>query len=335
MTRQRLNILTILCSLMTLLSLAPTAAAQGTLSMRAAAHGPAREPEAQTSRPSGTTYTYTLFDFPGTFYTSGAALNLGAATHANEIVGGYGSAPDLFQESFLARFSKSKGVELESYQSVNVPGASGQAAFGVNDAGVIVGQYLDASGVFHGWELSGGTLTTIDVPFSGSTGTTAGGINNSGEIAGCWTGSGTSQHGFTLISGTYTSFDFPGAAQTCAFALDNNGDIAGYYDDSAGVEHGFLLSGGTYTSIDPPGSSFTYAAGINDAGEIVGGYCPTSSCPENLAGVEGFLLAHGTYTTFTIPGATATGLQGINNKGLILGDYIDAGGLEHGFLAVP
>jgi len=289
----------------------------------------------QRAQPSGSSYTYSLFDFPGTFYTYGVALNVGASSPRLEIVGGYGDAPLLGYESFLMYGSENKKTVTEAYQSVNFPGDPEQSAFGVNDAGQIVGEYIDSAAVYHGWELSGGKFSTIDVPFSGATGTGANGINDSGEIAGGWDGSGVSQHGFTLIGGTYTSFDYPGAVATWAWQLNNKGDIVGYWVDASNVFHGFVLSGGTYTSIDPPGSVWTIPQGINDAGDIVGAYCTTSTCIENLIGVQGFLLSHGVYTTFTIPGATGTALGAINDKGLILGDYYDVAGFEHGFVAVP
>jgi hypothetical protein len=287
-----------------------------------------------TAPPGGGVYTYSLFDFPGTFYTYPTALNVGAKAPKVEIVGGYGDADLLFPESFLLYGSEKKGGVTETYETVNVPGVAQQGAFGVNDTGQIVGQYLDSSSVYHGWELSGGTFTTIDVPFNGATATIADGINDSDEIAGCWNGSGSAQHGFTLIGTTYTSFDYPGAIQSCAWSLNNNGDIVGYWVDTSNVEHGFLLSGGTYTSIDPPGSFGTIATGINDAAEIVGEYCPTSpAC--GVDNLQGFLLSKGSYTAFTIPGAVGTGLSAINNKGLLVGGYEDVAGFAHGFVAVP
>lgn len=284
----------------------------------------------QSAQPAGSSYTYTLFDFPETFYTYPTGMNVGATGSRNEIVGGYGNAVLLGNESFILYESQGKKSAVESYKSVNVPKAPEQAAFGVNDAGQIVGEYVDSSGVYHGWELSGGKFTTIDVPFAGAEGTGADGINDSGEIAGGYDGSGVTQHGFTLIGGTYTSFDYPGAVATWAFALNNNGAIAGYYVDSSGVEHGFVLSGGTYTSLDPAGSVWTFASGINDAGVVVGGYCTTATCIETLDGVQGFLWSGGTFTIFTIPGATGTALSAINDKGLILGECIDVAGFYPG-----
>jgi uncharacterized membrane protein len=289
----------------------------------------------QAAQPAGSSYTYTLFDFPATFYTFGIGMNVGATTPKIEIVGGYGDAPLLGYDSFLMYASQGKKVATESYKSVDFPKVPEQSAFGVNDSGQMVGEYLDSSGVYHGWELNGGKFTTIDVPFAGATGTGTNGINDSGEIAGGWNGSGISQHGFTLIGGTYTSFDYPGAIETYAWSLNNNGDIVGYWVDTSGELHGFVLSGETYTSLDPPGSVWTVPSGIDDAGDVVGGYCTTSECTENLDGVQGFLWSGGVFTTFTIPGATGTALAAINDKGVILGAYYDAAGFEHGFLAVP
>lgn len=289
----------------------------------------------QSAQPDGSSYTYTLFDFPGTFYTYPSSLNLGVSNPKIDVVGQYGVISALSPNGFLLRGSEGKGVVTESYQTVDFPGVSQQGAFGVNDGGQIVGQYVDTSGIFHGWELSGATFTTIDVPFTGATGTVTNGINDAQEIVGCWEGSGISQHGFTLIAGTYTSFDYPGAIQTCPWAVNSSGVITGYYTDTSDVEHGFTLSGSTFTSIDPPGSVWTYLGGINDAGDVVGGYCTTSACIETLDGSQGFLLSKGSYTTFTIPGAVGSSLGAINNKGVILGGYFDVAGFDHGFVAVP
>jgi hypothetical protein len=289
----------------------------------------------QSAQPAGLSYSYTLFDFPGTFYTFGVAMNVGGTTPKVEIVGGYGDAPDLGNESFLMYAKLGKKVSTESYKIVDIPKAPEQAAFGVNDAGQIVGDYLDSAGVAHGWKLTGGKFSTIDVPFSGATATGANGINDSGEIAGGWDGSGVTQHGFTLIGNTFTSFDYPGAVATWAWSLNNKGDIVGYYVETDGVFHGFVLRGGTYTSLDPPGSVWTVPSGIDDAGDVVGAYCTTSDCVENLDGVQGFLWSGGVYTTFTIPGASGTALSAINDNGAILGAYYDVAGFEHGFLAIP
>jgi probable HAF family extracellular repeat protein len=78
---------------------------------------------------------------------------------------------------------------------VPVPGAAGStAAFGINDAGQIVGDFRDSTGFFHGFlRDSGGLFTTLDVP--GATFTSARGINNADQIVGLFVDP-TGEHGF-------------------------------------------------------------------------------------------------------------------------------------------
>ena len=71
---------------------------------------------------------------------------------------------------------------------------TGYAGRGIDDAGDIVGWYLDSSGNSHGFLLSGGKVTTIDDP--GGT-TDPEGINNKGEISGLYTDSSGNRHAFT------------------------------------------------------------------------------------------------------------------------------------------
>jgi probable HAF family extracellular repeat protein len=55
-------------------------------------------------------------------------------------------------------------------------------AYGINNAGQIVGYYYNSTGTEHGYVYTGGSFTTIDVP--GATGTGAHGINKAGQISG-------------------------------------------------------------------------------------------------------------------------------------------------------
>ena len=274
-------------------------------------------------------YTYTLLSFPGSLSTFANGINKGATTSKIEIVGSQG------QGGFLVDVSVKKTVS-EKYQVVNFPHAAAQLdASDVNDAGQIVGDYVDSSGVYHGYERSGGKFTTIDVPFAGATATFTNAINNSGEIVGGWTDSGGVTHAFTVVGGTYASFDYPGATFTTANDVNSAGEIVGFYQDTNGTGHGFLLSGGTYTSIDVPSAFYTNSPGINDAGDIVGLYCTTSQCASTSEGEQGFLLSGGVFTTFAIPGEYYTYLIDINNNGVVIGGYQDAAGLVVAFMATP
>lgn len=337
MTRQTLKNFVLVLGLLGAALIPSTSSAQDGLASKLPGKSPATAAAQTASHQAKTrgapSYAYTLFGFPGALYTSAIGINLGATGSKTEIVGGYSLLPgpiSVGETSFIAHVSGTKTVK-ETYEAVNDPHVPPQQqANSVNDSGHIVGYYVDSSGVEHGYELSGGKFTALNVPFAGATGTIAFGINNSDEIVGCWGDSNGNGHGFTLIGGTYTSLDYPGASYTCAFGVNSNGDVVGQTDNS-----GFLLSGGTYTSFNFPGAVETFADGINDSGDVVGVYCPTSECIVGFDGAQGYLLSGGVFTTIAIPGEFYTEALGINNDGAIVGFYQDAAGLMVSFLATP
>jgi len=284
---------------------------------------------------SGTqTYTYTLLSYPGSLSTQGIGISPGAGGMGTQIVGAWnvGESQTGFRASVWG-----KDVVRETYKLVNDPSAPvPQQPYSINDFGKIVGDYIDASGIFHGYEMDvGGKFTPLEVPFAGAAGTYSPGISNAGEITGGWFDSAGNSHGFTLGQGVYTSFDYPGAPYTDAYALNSEGDITGYYLDGGGNIHGFNRRRGVYTSIDYPGAIETFSVGINDAGDMVGAYCMTSQCEATGQGEQGFLLRNGVFTSFAIPGEFGTSLLSINNQGVLLGGYTDAAGNFYTFLATP
>ncbi len=290
----------------------------------------------QTQTPGAPTYNYTLLSYPGQLTTLAICINKGATTSKTEIVGGYGTATELYQAGFLARVSGTKTV-TETYQSVSYPHApANQIAECINDSGEIVGTYLDSSGFSHGYQRIGGKFSKIEVPFSGATGTFPVSVNNSDEVVGAWYDSDGNGHGFTLIGGSFESFDYPGGTQTEFEDVNSAGDIVGTCYDASGVGIGFLLSGGTFTPIEYAGAVETFVDGINDSGVIVGNYCTTSECEQNLDGLQNFLLSGGVYTPISIlPGEVYAGVADINNNGVLVGYYQDATGLLVSFVATP
>jgi hypothetical protein len=257
-----------------------------------------------------------------------------------------------------------------TYTPLNYPGASETLAFGINDAGTIVG-YYKASGVYHGFSLNSGTYTSLNYP--GASYTTATGINNAGTIVGSYKANGVNS-AYSLSGATFTSIAYPGAPETYIIgnAINNAGTIVGgYYTTPPDMDNGFSLSGTTYTSFSY-GALRTWANSINDAGTIVGAYYDASGVTQgyslsgttftlinypgassteaigiNNAGTivglykdangvyRGFFLSNGTYATLNYPGASSTGAAGINNVDTIVGVYWDTKGVQHGFLANP
>jgi len=96
----------------------------------------------------------------------------------------------------------------------------GWPANGINAAGQIVGRYTDASGIIHGFLLSGGTYTTLDDP-DATTGTFPAGINNFGQIVGYYSnGFGTHAFLYNPNGGTYATLFNPLAALGILNAFD-------------------------------------------------------------------------------------------------------------------
>lgn len=75
-----------------------------------------------------------------------------------------------------------------------VPGATFTAAWDVNPAGVVVGVYRDAAGLFHGFTYDGQSFGRVDMP--GATATRVFGINASGDLVGAYVDTGGRTHGF-------------------------------------------------------------------------------------------------------------------------------------------
>lgn len=154
-----------------------------------------------------------------------------------------------------------------NFKTANVPGAIQTIPGGINNAGVMVGQYEDKGGVFHGYILNGTTLTTVDDPKG--TSTSVNGIQYKGmTVVGSYiSASRGASMGFTYKGGVFTDVLGPqGAIASSAFGINDNGVIVGSYTDSSKVTHGFALQGTTYTILDAPNSSATSANGINDSG---------------------------------------------------------------------
>ena len=133
--------------------------------------------------------------------------------------------------------------------------APGHLRYGINDAGQIVGFYIDSSGILHGFLYSGGTYTTLDDPL-GTNGTDALRHQQAGQIVGYYIDSNDMSHGFLYSGGTYTTLDDPlGTKGTVASGINDAGQIVGYYFDSSGMEHGFLANPASRRHASPPRSS--------------------------------------------------------------------------------
>jgi probable HAF family extracellular repeat protein len=210
-----------------------------------------------------------------------------------------------------------------TFKGVKFPGAVGTSVYGVSNSGVMVGQYYDSSGVFHGFMLDHGKGTTIDDP--NGTDTLCSGINSSGSIVGQYTASSGDNHGFLYQSGTFT--DIAPEALSGASGINDQGDIVG--SESACQfcqQHGFLWNGHKFKQLDVPGAMYTGTSGINNSGVI------TVLAPDNNDHYHSYLYRKGKYTEVKMPGANETFVEGINNLGDLILTWDDHKLNNHGAL---
>lgn len=183
---------------------------------------------------------------------------------------------------------------------ITVPGSTAAIAFGINDAGVIVGQDTVGANT-PGFADVNGVFTTI-IPTPTATVVNPQGVNNNGDVIGFYSADGTHQHGFlhNINTKQTTLFADPVTARTQAgglvltqfLGINDKGEAVGYYQTNNGSQFGFLynLAKQTYTFLDEP-----KAAPVN--------------------------------------GVQITQITGVSNSGEICGFYIDAAGVQHGFIA--
>ena len=236
----------------------------------------------------------------------------------------------------------------------------------VNDAGEVVGSYVDANGVQHGFTLSSGVVSSFDIPGAAETDIT--GVTNGGQIIGYSLASGPSgtadavgfsgapgnttsiavpgqdiepvasdgaltivgtedQSSFVDFSGTVTTLNVTGAIETTVTDVSATDEIVGSYLDSNYVQHGFTDIGGTFATIDPSGSQSTSITAVNAAGELAGTYVDASG------NIFGFTDLGGVITTIAASDAATpfTVVTGINAAGAVVG-YEEGDNQLNGFI---
>jgi hypothetical protein len=179
-----------------------------------------------------------------------------------------------------------------------------QVAFGINDAGKIVGQYVDVNTGNAPGFLDANGMFRIYNPLPNSVATNVQGINNKDQAIGFYSTDDIHQHGFLWNTDTNvtTLLNDPNTARTASgglfltqfLGINDNGEAVGYYQTDNGSQYGFLFNTltDTYTFLDDP-----LAASVN--------------------------------------GVQITQITGIDNHNDLAGFYIDANGVQHGFFAAP
>jgi uncharacterized membrane protein len=197
-------------------------------------------------------------------------------------------------------------------------------AWGVNNAGVMVGDYQDKPGDMHGFMLNGTKVTRINHPQGSNTVCVH--INSNNAIVGYY-GTSKGEKGFVYRKGKFTNIPGPaGALGSQANGINDKGWIVGGYTTSSGSSQGFLLKGKTYKTLNVPGATATVATGINNNGDIVLSWVDTSGNSESS------LYNGKTYKTINVPGAVHSIARDINAAGDVIYQWLPDDFHSHGAL---
>lgn len=238
------------------------------------------------------------------------------------------------------------------------------SAQGINLAGDIVGFYGDGVGKSHGFLLSGGQFTTIDVPgtlvgVTGTLPTVARGISPSGDIVGNFTapynppastsvgfdspaycpaaGSVACIKGFLYSHGQFSAVLVPGHPGAIPQRITPDGDIYGCLHDFelmadmlgfARTRFGFIsLAAGGGELADPSQSvpdSMNNGA-TPDGQTIVGGWADLT-----VGHTHGYVVQNGQFHSYDVAESALTFIWDINPAGAFVGVYHTS--RNHGFL---
>lgn len=179
---------------------------------------------------------------------------------AGAIVGGNGQA-------FLLRNGNSADLGF-------LTGGNWSAAYGVNNAGVVVGYGNTGNGAFRGFVWTAGTGMQELGTFGGRN-SYAMAVNSSGEVVGQASLLSGYANAFLDVSGVMTDLGTLGGGNSYAYGINDGGEVVGYSNTANGDSHAFLYVNGVMidlNSLIPTGSGWVLseAYGINDAGQIVG-----------------------------------------------------------------
>jgi probable HAF family extracellular repeat protein len=216
-------------------------------------------------------------------------------------------AGSLHQRAFL--YSAGKMTDLGDL------GGGTAVAYGINNAGQIVGTATTPSGAMHAFLYYAGTM--IDITPDAET-AAAYDINNAGQVVGFFSSFYGQTHTFLYSAGVLADLGIFGFVSSYATGINDLGQIVGYMSNGLGNanQHAFLYSDGSMTDLGAFGATGATAYRINNAGQIaVIAFTATSSAIYSHA----FLYSGGLTTNLTLGGQYYGYALSINNAGQVVG----------------
>jgi hypothetical protein len=172
--------------------------------------------------------TFTEYDVPGALSTDVLGIN-DAADFAGDF-----SDDDVTQQAYV-----SVGGTITSF---SVPAATATLAYQLNNSNkLVVGYYVDASGILHGYYRDASGALHFPIDPSGSVGTVLFGDNDRNWVVGRYADSAGVTHGvFFVPPNKFFTFDYPGTTFTSLNGINDQGFICGRYVDASGIAHGII-----------------------------------------------------------------------------------------------
>ena len=157
--------------------------------------------------------TFTEYDVPGAVSTTVLGIN-----DAADFTGSFSYGSGIFQ-GFV-----SVGGTITSF---SVPGALLTFAYEINNSNqLVVGYYIDSSGIPHGYYRDANGALHFPIDPSGSTATVLFGLNDRNWVVGRYADSSGATHGlFFVPPNNFFTFDYPGSTFT---SLNGINDAGGY-----------------------------------------------------------------------------------------------------------
>ena len=130
---------------------------------------------------------------------------------------------------------------LQIVTTFAVPDAKATFACQLNASNEIIGYYIDANEINHGYTRDSAGNLTFPIYVPGSTGTMLLGNNDSNWGVGSYTDASGVTHGLYFITpDNILTFDYPGATSTSLTGINRLGIVCGYYYDAEGIAHGLV-----------------------------------------------------------------------------------------------